>query len=446
MRYGSVCSGVEAATMAWHPLGWKAQWFSEIEPFPSAVLQHHYPNIPNLGDMTLIHSNPIFNETTIDVLVGGTPCQSFSVAGLRKGMEDSRGNLALEFCRIANKAKPQWIVWENVPGVLSSNGGKDFASLLGALGELGYGFAYRILDAQHFGVAQRRRRVFLIGYLGDWRPAAAVLFESESLCRNIAESRSKREKVTRKVEASVVDNSDSGEWWDGGQTAASLTTRCHDQYMPDKGHFSAVIQNEEKTALCFKVRGGVSENSGIQGGVPGKSAGKGYLGSEEKSFTIATSPDQWLFEDKKTIVLDRASFNQGQNAQYDAKIEESNTTPTLVARGPHAVFPVAVDMYNMSINEKTSQTLSSSASDINHTGGTIQNARVRRLTPVECERLQGFPDNFTNIPYRKKEESPDGPRYKALGNSMAVPVMAWIGKRIQEVSEIINQQNDVNKK
>ena len=333
-----------------------------------------------------------------------------------------------------------------MPGVLSSGKGRDFGSFLGAVAELGYGFSYRVLDAQHFGVAQRRRRVFLIGHLGDWRPAAAVLFESESLCRNIAESRSKRQKVTRAIEGSIVNNGESGEWWDGGQTAASLTTRCHDQYMPDKGHFSAVIQNEEKTALCFKVRGGVSENSGIQGGVPGKSAGKGYLGSEEKSFTIATSPDQWLFEDKKTIVLDRASFNQGQNAQYEPKIEESNTTPTLVARGPHAVFPVAVDMYNMSINDKTSQTLSSSASDINHTGGTIQNARVRRLTPVECERLQGFPDNFSNIPYRKKEESPDGPRYKALGNSMAVPVMAWIGQRIQEVTDIINEQNNVNKK
>jgi site-specific DNA-cytosine methylase len=180
--------------------------------------------------------------------------------------------------------------------------------------------------------------------------------------------------------------------------------------------------------------------------VPGKSAGKGYLGSEEKAFTIATSPDQWLFEDKKTIVLDRASFNQGQNAQYEPKIEESDTSPTLVAKGPHAVFPVAVDMYNMSINEQTSQTLSSSASDINHTGGTIQNARVRRLTPVECERLQGFPDNFTNIPYRNKLESPDGPRYKAMGNSMAVPVMAWIGSRIQEVQDIINEQSNVDKK
>jgi len=536
MRYGSVCSGIEAATMAWHQLGWTPQWFSEIEPFPSAVLQHHYPNVPNLGDMTKIHSNPIFNETTIDVLVGGTPCQSFSVAGLRKGMEDPRGNLALEFCRLAFKAKPKWLVWENVPGVLSSNGGKDFASLLGALGELGYGFAYRVLDAQHFGVPQRRRRVFLVGYLGDWRPAAAVLFESESLLGYNTKSRSKGQKVTREVEGSstayrkssrattkdgletwvedqvsntlncfdvgdvrstmsVVEN---GSWWDGGQTAASLTTRCHDQYMPDKGHFSAVIQkdnsnsdpiinisptiktskgsrggcsleaideikavfyndkknneisaviqSEEKTALCFKVRGGVSENSGEQGGVPGKSAGKGYLGSEEKSFTIATSPDQWLFEDKKSNAVFALAENtigrQPLNGGNGDGFTEGGPMYTLNASGVHGV---AVDMYNMSINEQTSQTLSSSASDINHTGGTITNSRVRRLTPVECERLQGFPDNFSNIPYRNKDESPDGPRYKALGNSMAVPVMKWIGQRIQEVEDILNEQNNVEK-
>jgi DNA (cytosine-5)-methyltransferase 1 len=545
MKYGSVCSGIEAATMAWHSLGWKPQWFSEIEPFPSAVLQHHYPETPNLGDMTLIHSNPIFNETTIDVLVGGTPCQSFSVAGLRKGMEDPRGNLALEFCRIADKAKPQWIVWENVPGVLSSNGGKDFGSLLGALGELGYGFAYRVLDAQHFGVAQRRRRVFLIGYLGDWRPAAAVLFESESLCRDIAESRSKREKVTRSIEGSstpyrkssrattkdgletwvedqvsntlncfdvgdvrsTVSVVENGSWWDGGQTAASLTTRCHDQYMPDKGHFSAVIQkdvyenhpNDSRVKEMGETSSTVTSRWGTGGGntpivsetellsssepiintSPTITTSKGSRGgcsmeaideikavfyNDKKNETKWLPPNESetigtlrardykgignddLTEGRGLVILDRASFNQGENAQYDAKIEESETIPTLVARGPHAVFPVAVDMYNMSINEQTSQTLSSSASDINHTGGTIQNARVRRLTPVECERLQGFPDNFTNIPYRKKEESPDGPRYKALGNSMAVPVMAWIGKRIQEVSELINEQNNVNKK
>ncbi len=466
MRYGSVCSGIEAATMAWHSLGWKPQWFSEIEPFPSAVLQHHYPETPNLGDMTLIHSNPIFNETTIDVLVGGTPCQSFSVAGLRKGMEDPRGNLALEFCRIADKAKPQWIVWENVPGVLSSNGGKDFGSLLGALGELGYGFAYRVLDAQHFGVAQRRRRVFLIGYLGDWRPASAVLFESESLCRDIAESRSKRQKVTRAIEGgptphrkssrattkdgletwvedqvsntlncfdvgdvrSTVSVVENGSWWDGGQTAASLTTRCHDQYMPDKGHFSAVIQkdvyenhpNDSRVKEMGETSSTVTSRWGTGGGN-----------------TPIVSETKWLSpNDSETVgsLLARDYKGMGNQDLEDGR--------GLVVSDP----PVAVDMYNMSINEQTSQTLSSSASDINHTGGTIQNARVRRLTPVECERLQGFPDNFTNIPYRKKEESPDGPRYKALGNSMAVPVMAWIGQRIQEVTDIINEQNNVENK
>jgi DNA (cytosine-5)-methyltransferase 1 len=418
--------------------------------------------------MTLIYSNPIFNETTIDVLVGGTPCQSFSVAGLRKGMEDSRGNLALEFCRIADKAKPQWIVWENVPGVLSSNGGKDFGSLLGALGELGYGFAYRVLDAQHFGVAQRRRRVFLVGYLGDWRPAAAVLFESESLCRDIAESRSKRQKVTRSIEGgsityrkssrattkdgletwveddvsntlncfdvgdvrSTVSVVENGSWWDGGQTAASLTTRCHDQFMPDKGNFSAVLQKEETKWLPpndSETVGSLLARDYKGMGNQDLTDGRGLVVADKTVFALAEN------------TIGRQPLKGGNGDGFT----EGGPMYTLNATGVHGV---AVDMYNMSINEKTSQTLSSSASDINHTGGTITNARVRRLTPVECERLQGFPDNFTNIPYRKKEESPDGPRYKALGNSMAVPVMAWIGKRIQEVSEIINEQRNVNKK
>ena len=162
MIYGSVCSGIEAATAAWHPLGWKAAWLSEIERFPSAVLQRHYPDIPNLGDMTTIHDKQELKNGAIDLLVGGTPCQSFSVAGLRKGMADPRGNLALVFLRIADLARPRWIVWENVPGVLSSNRGRYFGAFLGALGELGYGWSYRILDAQFFGVPQRRRRVVVV--------------------------------------------------------------------------------------------------------------------------------------------------------------------------------------------------------------------------------------------------------------------------------------------
>ena len=160
-----MCSGIEAATVAWHPLGWTAAAYSEIEKFPSQVLAHHYPDVPNVGDMTKFKE---WNIGAIDLLVGGTPCQSFSVAGLRKGLDDPRGNLMLTYLAIATKFRPKWLVWENVPGVLSSNGGLDFASLLRGMGECGYGFAYRILDAQYFGVAQRRRRVFVVGYLGDW--------------------------------------------------------------------------------------------------------------------------------------------------------------------------------------------------------------------------------------------------------------------------------------
>ena len=205
MRYLSVCSGIEAATVAWHPLGWEAAAYSEIEKFPSQVLAHHYPNTPNVGDMTKFKEWT--NVSDVDVLVGGTPCQSFSVAGLRKGLDDPRGNLMLTYLAIAAKYRPKWLVWENVPGVLSSNGGLDFASLLRGMGELGYGFAYRVLDAQYFGVAQRRRRVFVIGYLGNWRPAAAVLFERHSMCGYPAPSREKGQGVAASVAsgASISD-------------------------------------------------------------------------------------------------------------------------------------------------------------------------------------------------------------------------------------------------
>jgi DNA (cytosine-5)-methyltransferase 1 len=226
MRYASVFSGIEAATVAWHPLGWEPVFFAEIDKFPSAVLRHHYPHVPNIGDMTIITGDE--NEA-IELLVGGSPCQDFSVAGLRAGMDGARGNLTLEFLKLAGRLRPRWLVWENVPGVESSwtddaetlaqarderlgdevrragrilgldLGGSglgeegslgdfeevvqtnDLSCFLAGLSELGYGLAYRVLDAQHFGVPQRRRRVFVVGYLGDWRRAAAVLFERHSM-------------------------------------------------------------------------------------------------------------------------------------------------------------------------------------------------------------------------------------------------------------------------
>jgi DNA (cytosine-5)-methyltransferase 1 len=190
VRFGSVCSGIEAASVAWEPLGWKPAWFSQYDPehnykngpdFPSAVLAHHYPDVPNLGDMTKIYDKETFKKEPIDILVGGTPCQSFSLNGFRKGLRDPRGKLALAFCQIAQEKRPRWVVWENVPGVLSSEKGRDFGTLLGALAELGYEFAYRILDAQYHGVAQQRRRVFLVGHLDGTgiNRAAEVLFDTE---------------------------------------------------------------------------------------------------------------------------------------------------------------------------------------------------------------------------------------------------------------------------
>jgi DNA (cytosine-5)-methyltransferase 1 len=199
LRYGSICSGVAPQTRAWKELGLDCAWFSEIEPFPSAVLRHHFPEIPNLGDFTQIGTE----HGPIDLLVGGTPCQSFSVAGKRAGLDDARGNLTIEFARLAQRLRPRWLVWENVPGVLSIDGGRTFGTFLGMLGELGYGFAYRVLDAQYFGVAQRRRRVFVVGCLGSWRLAAAVLFERESLSGNPAPSREKGKELPAALQSAL---------------------------------------------------------------------------------------------------------------------------------------------------------------------------------------------------------------------------------------------------
>jgi DNA (cytosine-5)-methyltransferase 1 len=196
MRYLSVCSGVEAASVAWHDLGWTPVGFSEIEPFPSAVLAHRFPSVKNYGDMTKYKEWPI-EPGTVDVLVGGTPCQSFSVAGLRKGLDDPRGNLMLVYLGLAEHLRVPWLVWENVPGVLSSNGGRDFGTFLGALGELGYRWSFRVLDAQYFGVPQRRRRVFVVAHLGDGEHPAKVLFEPESLRGDIAKGGKARQGSAR---------------------------------------------------------------------------------------------------------------------------------------------------------------------------------------------------------------------------------------------------------
>ena len=348
MRYLSLFSGIEAATQAWAPLGWEAAAFAEIEPFPAAVLAHHYPNVPNLGDVTKFMEWPDIGS--VDVVCGGSPCQSFSVAGLRQGMADPRGNLMLTYLAIVARYRPKWVVYENVPGLLSSNDGRDFGTLLRALAELGYGFAYRVLDAQHvrtrrfpFAVPQRRRRVWVVGYLGDWRRAAAVLFDRESMSGHPAPRR------------------------EAGQVSPTI---------------------------------------------PARSLGGGGLGTDFDcdGGLICSNSGELV-----PITLMQRGRDDGPSIEWR---QDGTANALLTPNGGRAGMGVGCVAAPVALHD-------------------VLTWAVRRLTPRECERLQGFPEDFTCIPWRKKpaDQCPDGPRYKALGNSWAVNCAEWIGERIQMVED-----------
>lgn len=346
MKFLSVCSGIEAASVAWEPLGFVPVAFAEVSPFPAAVLAHRFPSVPNLGDLNNFKDWTLSSE--VDLIVGGTPCQSFSVAGLRRGLSDPRGNLALCFVGLVDKFRPKWFLWENVPGVLSSNGGRDFGSILGAMAELGYEFSYRVLDAQYIGVPQQRRRVFLVGHRGDWRGPAAVLFEPESVCRDLASRGSARE-----IAADITIGDAQG----GGGPAA-----------------------------IFDIKRGLAPH-----GAP-------------TLRHIAASLTMTDYKDPPIVAFSCKDYGG------DAK---TGVAPTLRAMN----------------------------FDRSHANGGGQVAvqrgpRIRRLTPREAERLQGFPDDHTLIPWRSGL-APDGPRYAAIGNSMAVPAMRWIGERMALVDLLV---------
>jgi DNA (cytosine-5)-methyltransferase 1 len=413
--YGSVCSGVAPQTQAWSELGWKCAWFAEIEPFPSAVLKYRFPYVPNHGDFTKLYAtdselvasgtrslvNTHSRESSgngeyagsgsgrdldadggrifvspIDVLVGGTPCQSFSVAGKRAGLDDPRGNLTIEFARLAQRLRPRWLVWENVPGVLSIDDGRTFGAFLGILGELGYGVAYRVLDAQYFGVAQRRRRVFVVGHLGDWRRAAAVLFERESLSGNPAPSRETRQRLAGSIACGLGDD---------GELARALTA-VHTA----TGRLDCNEQTFVATAFSAKDHGADA--------------------SEEVSPTLRAGG------------FDKSHANSGNWMAVAFSAGQSSEAGSLGLR------------------EEQSPTLRGAVSGTNQVPAMMQGMAVRRLTPRECERLQGMQDDFTLIPWKGKN-APDGPRYKAIGNSWAVPVLTHIAKRINAVQEIIDGAN-----
>lgn len=381
MKYVSLFSGIEAATVAWEPLGWEPLAFSEIDAFPCAVLAERFPGVPNLGDITKIDwKKAVKAYGKPDLVVGGSPCQSFSVAGNREGLEGASG-LMWEYVRAVRELKPRWVVWENVPGALSSTHGEDFGCLLEALDALGYGLAWRVLDAQFFGVAQRRERVFLVGHLGDVEGPCEVLFDAEGLRWDSPSSREKRKELAAGAgggaEASVVqlkgnaidrDTSQDGQWACG----------------PDEN-------------------GAYTLNSTDVNGVP--------------AFAVLPFNTTQI-----------TSKENGSRPRY------GDPCHPLCATDHAPAICMADAAANAAIDRDLARTLKANNNN-NNPPIVSSSCSVRRLTPRECERLQGFPDDWTLIPYRGKpaEECPDTPRYKALGNSMAVNVMAWIGKRIQEV-------------
>ena len=351
MRYLSLCSGIEAASVAWRPLGWEAVAFSEIEAFPSAVLAHHYPDVPNLGDMTRVQDWSKYRGA-VDLVVAGTPCQDFSIAGKRAGMAGERSGLALVFARVLSVVRPRWLVWENVPGVFSTNGGRDFGTFLRALDDIGYSCAWRVLDAQFFGVPQRRRRVFVVGHLGDWRPAAAVLFERESLRRDTAARRKAPEDIAGTLEAGV------GRSRGAGTPPGALI-----------GTNAAAVPRIVGQAMSCKWAKGTSAPAG----------------DEHHNLVASLAFTERGRKDGRALEYLREQSYCLMNPGNGGRTHERQIlTPQL---------------------------------------------QVRRLTPRECERLQGFPDDYTAIEYRGKPAA-DGLRYRALGNSMAVPVMRWVGERI----------------
>ena len=441
MKYLSVCSGVEAATVAWHPLGWDPIGYAEIETFPSAVLSHHYPTVPNLGDITKYKEWNI--NGTVELLVGGTPCQAFSVAGLRKGLEDPRGNLTLVYTGILDRFKPKWFVWENVPGVLSSSGGRDFGSFLGAVAELGYGFSYRVLDAQYFGVPQRRRRVFVVGCLGDWVSASKVLFEPDCLSRDTEESRKSREKTAPTSQKRFDDNGIQ-------RTVGTLCADTHpgaysgqDAY---SGRLIPCVYETHPADSRVREMGDVCQTVTSRWGTGG---GNVPIALQDVSGRDKAQNGRGWNDEGVSYTLDAAA-TQGvaYSIREDAKAGNFSATPLTVTPALQALRPSvqshhaqtfiaqAVDVYNQAIDGDVTATITRAVGGSNTSGPKImQSMAVRRLTPVECERLQGFPDNYTNIPWRGKPESPDSLRYKAMGNSMAVPCMKWIGERIEMVEK-----------
>lgn len=538
--YGSVCSGIEAATVAWHPLGWRAAWLAEIDKFASAVLAHHYPSVPNLGDMTKIARAILTSEICApDVLCGGTPCQAFSVAGLRESLADARGNLTLKFVEIANaidhvrtgRGEDECIVfWENVPGVLSTKDNAFGCFLAGLAGEdeplvppgqtpkpgqpwkwsnagAVYGprraIAWRTLDAQYFGVAQRRRRVFVVASARKGFDPAQVLFEWDGVRRDTAPSREARQTAPT-IPARSTAGGGLGTDFDcdggliqayGGNNQSGPIEVATARNACASASASGRMDFETETFLVqpthtLRGEGFDASEDGTGRGTPlvpvafdttqiTSAANRSNpqpgdachpLAAGAHAPCVAFSAKDYGADAGSISPTLRATSHGDSHANgggqvavafhgsQDPDISGDVTHPVGRNQGQETCVAYSTKLHNTGSNnagkifeERTT------CLDANSPPPALLTAmQVRRLTPTECERLQGFPDGYTNIPWRtfqeasrkgisyetllaqrgmalrgpSIEECPDGPRYKALGNSWAVPNARWIGARI----------------
>ena len=472
MKYATVCSGVEAFTVGCKKLpDWKPVWFSEIEPFPCQVLQYHYPDVPNLGDMTKLSSNRLYVRSTFDVLAGGTPCQSFSIAGLRGGLDDERGNLALEYCRILIEKQPSWFLWENVPGVFSSftddkeskvyardrtNTGyfgfetstdgsdsnnedgtdtiqgydctqsADFARLLQAFRECGYSVCYRVLDSQYFGVPQRRRCVFVVGYRGnDWRPPFAVLFERESLYRDYTPGRPQGEGTAQDAAADPEISGGTVSKTKGTKQRSGKSNkgRGRGRRRPDDGDRDGYGQSGTRVdPVVFDLTQitNVNNRSNPKNGDPTPTICKG------NAHNIASV--MWWDGGQTAQTLDRV-LSKGQT------MPDKNRFPAVLVPVQMQSFQYKASIANTMPVEEVSQPIGATKVPALFS----QCSLVRRLTPLECERLQGFPDNYTNIP-----GASDTVRYQAIGNSMTTHVIEWLCNRIDKVDKLLKKLQKID--
>jgi len=443
MKYLSLFSGIEACTVAWKPLGWECVAVAEIEPFPCAVLAHHYPNVPNLGDVTKITEQQIKELGQIDLVVFGSPCQNLSVAGNRKGLQGESSGLFYEAIRLISYARQhngcRFALWENVPGSFSSNKGDDFREVVRelsanrdintpkngwgntgvALGENGL-VEWRVLDAQYFGLAQRRKRVFAIVDFGNWTDRPPILLEPKSLCGNTPPSRETGEKVATDTQTSIRATDSTVYGLNSQQPPARLTEEYCD---------TLVASNYKEPMGVFCVHG-------TQDPITSETTAN-CLGRNQGQENVVTYQKPVLFD-----VYQHHGWRVGETCgtltcgQNDSI---RGDTPLVMQR---QAISIAGNIIGRSpqnggngngFDEEVCYTLTTADRH-----AVAANSIIRRLTPAECEILQGFPRNYTQIPYRKKpaHQCPDSPRYKALGNSMAVPVMQWIGKQIQKAAAV----------